>query len=67
MRVGSDERRQAMGWGSETATVPIEDRDEIIRIEAGVGVSARLALSRCGKTTRPGAIRAEPAGVALAA
>jgi hypothetical protein len=67
MRVGSDERRQAMGWGSGTATVPIENRDENIRSEAGVGVTARLALSRCGKTTRPGAILAEPVGVALAA
>ena len=66
MRVGSDER-QAMVWGSGAATVPIENRVENIRSEAGVGVKARLALSRCRETTRPGAILAEPAGMAVAA
>ena len=52
-----------MGWGSEAATVPIENRAENARRKPWVGVQAPAALPRRWETTRSGAIPAEPAGM----
>ena len=62
---GATSVTRQVGWGSRAASVPIEARDEDICGKAGVGVQALAALSRCGETTRSGAIPADPAGMAL--
>jgi len=64
--VGSDEHRQAMGWGSGAAAVPIENKAENARGEAGVAVHAPPVLPRRGETIGPRATPAAPAGLASA-
>jgi hypothetical protein len=66
MGVGSDEHRQAMGWGSGAAIVPIESKAEDASGKAGVAIHAPPALPRRGGTTWPGVIPTTPAGMASA-